>query len=227
MKFKILTIFPEFFERALDFSLLKKAQERNLFTVEIHNLRDWAKPRTVHMQVDDRPYGGGAGMVMMVEPIYRAIKDLKSKNQDLKTATIIFSPKGKTYTQPFAEKLSQEFDEIILITPHYEGFDERVLEFVDYEVSIGDFVLTGGEIPALAVIDSVARLLPGVLGNEDSSKDESFSKLKDGERNLEYPQYTRPEVFIDDEGKEYAVPKVLLSGHHAEIEKWKRENSKE
>jgi tRNA (guanine37-N1)-methyltransferase len=228
MKFEILTIFPEFFENALNFSLLKKAKEKGVIDFEIHNLRNWAKPRTVHMQVDDRPYGGGAGMVMMVEPLYKAIKELKEqrteKEEQKRVATIIFSPKGQTYTQPLAEKLSQEYDEIILISPHYEGFDERVLNYVDYELSIGDYVLTGGELPAMIVIDSVARLIPGVLGNENSAKEESFSKLKDGKRNLEHPQYTRPEIFIDDEGKELKVPDVLLSGNHGEIEEWREQN---
>lgn len=225
MNFKILTIFPEFFEKSLDFSLLKKAKEKGLITFEIHNLRDWAKPKTVHRMVDDRPYGGGAGMVMMVEPLYRAILDLKSKSQNLKTAVVIFSPKGKKYDQTFAEKFSQEYDELILIAPHYEGFDERILTWIDYELSIGDFVLTGGEIPALLVIDSVARLLPGVVGNEVSIQTESFSRLDLGERNLEHGQYTRPEVFIDDEGKKHRVPNVLLSGNHKEIENWRVENS--
>jgi tRNA (guanine37-N1)-methyltransferase len=229
MKFKILTIFPEFFENAFNFSLLKKARERGLVEFEIHDLRKWAKPRTVHLQVDDRPYGGGAGMVMMVEPIYKAIKEqiTKSKEQNIKSriATAIFSPKGQVYDQTFAVKFANEYDELILIAPHYEGFDERILNWIDYEICVGDYVLTGGEIPALTVVDSVARLLPGVLGNENSTKDESFSKLNEGIRNLEYAQYTRPEVFVDDEGGEYKVPEVLLSGHHGEIEKWREENS--
>lgn len=220
MKFKILTIFPEFFEHALNFSLLKKAQERGLITVEIHNLRSWAKLRSVHQMVDDRPYGGGPGMVMMVEPLYRAIQDLKDEN----TKAVIFSPKGEVYNQPFAEKLATEQHDLLIIAPHYEGFDERILNWIDYELCLGDYVLTGGEIPTLTIVDSVSRLLPGVLGNELSAQSESFSKLKDGIRNLEHPQYTRPEVFTDDLGNEYRVPDILLSGNHKKIEEWREHN---
>jgi tRNA (guanine37-N1)-methyltransferase len=217
MKFKILTIFPEFFERALDFSLLKKAQEKGVISFEIHNLRDWAKPRAVHKMIDDRPYGGGPGMVMMVEPLYRAIKDLTDEN----TRVVIFSPKGQVYSQPIAEKFAEDQKDLLLIAPHYEGFDERALAWIDYELCLGDYVLTGGEIPALAVIDSVSRLIPGVVGNFDSVKSESFSQLKEGLRNLEHAQYTRPEVFIDDEGKKHCVPEVLISGNHKKIEEWR------
>lgn len=224
MKFTILTIFPEFFEKALDFSLLKKAREKGNIELEILNLRDWAKPG-IHKQVDARPYGGGPGMVMMVEPIYKALNAIKSKsNGQHRIATAIFSPKGKVYNQPFAEHFSTNYDEIVLIIPHYEGFDERVLNWVDFEICIGDYVLTGGEIPALAVIDSVSRLIPGVLGNEESAKSESFSELKSGVRNLEHAQYTRPEIFLDNEGVEHKVPETLLSGNHKEISKWREQN---
>jgi tRNA (guanine37-N1)-methyltransferase len=225
MNFKIVTIFPEFFESALNFSLLKRAKENNLLSFKIFNLRDWAKPKTVHRQIDDRPYGGGPGMLMMVEPLYKAIKEVKTK-ENKKTATIIFSPHGKKYDQVMAQNLAQNYDELILIAPHYEGFDARILNYIDYEICMGDYVLTGGEIPTLTVIDSVARLLPGVLGNEESSQLESFSELQNGTRNLEHRQYTRPEVFIDDEGKEHKVPPVLLSGHHKEIEKYKQESER-
>ncbi len=223
VKFKILTIFPEFFERSLDFSLLKKAKERGVIDFEIRNIRDFAKPKTVHMMTDDRPYGGGPGMVMMIEPMYKALKavvDPELKRLG-KSRTIIFSPKGSQYTQPTAEFLANEVEEIVLIAPHYEGFDERILNYIDMELSVGDYVLTGGEIPALLVIDSVARLIPGVVGNGESVKSESFSRLNEGIRNLEHAQYTRPEVFVDDEGNEYRVPDVLLSGKHREIEKWR------
>lgn len=243
MKFKTLSIFPEFFEKSLDFSLLKKAKEKGLIQIENYNLRDWADPKSVHKQIDDRPFGGGAGMIMMVEPVYKALKELKTNNAKIESSkfaagakeskvenkvvkSIIFSPKGQIYNQVFAEKIAETVDELILICPHYEGFDERILEFVDYEICVGDFILTGGEIPALIVIDSVSRLLPGVLGNELSLKNESFSKLKFGERNLEHPQYTRPAVFIDDEGKAHPVPEVLLSGNHKKIEEWRRLNSR-
>jgi tRNA (guanine37-N1)-methyltransferase len=201
----------------LNFSLLKKAQEKGIISVELHDLRDWAKPRGVHKTIDDRPFGGGPGMVMMVEPLYRAIKDLKDAN----TKTVIFSPKGEVYKQPLVESIAAEQKDLLLIVPHYEGFDERILQWIDYELCIGDFVLTGGEIPALAVIDSVSRLIPGVLGNEQSAQSESFSQLKEGIRNLEHAQYTRPETFIDDEGVEHTVPEVLLSGNHKRIEEWR------
>lgn len=224
MKFTILTIFPEFFENSLNFSLLKKAQEKGLIEFDIRNLRDWSEPKAVHRQIDDRPFGGGPGMVMMVEPVYRALKELKKDKESVKAA--IFSPKGQIYNQPFAEKIAAVVKELILICPHYEGFDERILEFVDYEISIGDYILTGGEIPALAVVDSVSRLIPGVLGNEESAKLESFSDLKNDNRNLEHPQYTRPAIFTDNEGKEYRVPDVLISGNHQAIEEWKKNNSK-
>jgi len=221
MKFKIITIFPEFFESALQFSLLKKAQERGLIQIEIHNLRKWAVTDSIHKQVDARPYGGGPGMVMMVEPLYKAITALRTS----KSKVVIFSPKGQQYDQVQAESFAQQAEELILISPHYEGFDERILNFVDYELSIGSFVLTGGEIPTLTVIDSVARLLPGVVGNEDSIKSESFSQLKEGIRNLEHAQYTRPEIFTDNQGNEYAVPSILLSGHHKNIENYRKEAS--
>ena len=242
MKFKILSIFPEFFEAATNFSLLKKAQEKGLISIENFNLRDWAEPKLVHKQIDDRPFGGGAGMVMMVEPVYKALKALKTSvfsvqstvkslqpeehenSQTRNTKTIIFSPKGRKFDQTIAEEFSK-LDELILICPHYEGFDERILDFGVEEICIGDYILTGGEIPALAVIDATSRLIPGVLGNEVSAQTESFSELKDGKRNLEHPQFTRPANFVDDEGKEHKVPEVLLSGNHAQIEKWREDNS--
>lgn len=258
MKFKTLSIFPEFFDSATNFSLLKKAQEKGLIEVENYNLRDFAKPKEVHKMVDDRPFGGGAGMVMMVEPVYRALRELKMKNDTqkgtsklkigeevetsntnnetrepvntlinnnkLKSKTIIFSPKGRKFDQTVAEEFSK-LDELILICPHYEGFDERILNFNVEEICIGDYILTGGEIPALAVIDATSRLIPGVLGNEVSVQTESFSELSSGKRNLEYPQFTRPAVFTDDEGNELKVPEVLLSGNHAEIERWREANS--
>lgn len=223
MKFKVLTIFPEFFESSLNFSLLKKAQDKRLISFEIYNLRNWAKPKLVHKMIDDRPFGGGPGMVMMVEPLYKAIKEIT--DNELKAAgkskVVIFSPKGRVYNQIVAEKMAGELEELIIIAPHYEGFDERVLEWVDYELCLGDYVLTGGEIPALALIDSIARLIPGVIGNDESVKSESFSQLGEGKRNLEHAQYTRPEVFTDDNGIEYRVPGVLVSGHHKNIKAWK------
>lgn len=221
MKFKTLSIFPEFFDSATNFSLLKKAQEKGLIEVKNLNLRDWAKPKEVHKMVDDKPFGGGAGMVMMVEPVYKALQEIR---KDKKTKTIIFSPKGRKFDQTVAEEFSK-LDELILICPHYEGFDDRILSFDVEEICIGDYILTGGEIPALAVIDAASRLLPGVLGNEVSAQTESFSELASGKRNLEHPQFTRPAVFTDEDGNEYKVPEVLLSGNHAEIENWREHNS--
>lgn len=190
-------------------SMLKKAQDNNLAEIHIHDLRQFGiGPRRT---VDDTPYGGGAGMVLRPEPMFDAVEMVKKQNPEAKV--IILTPSGKKYNQATAQKLSQE--DLILIAGHYEGFDERIAALADYELSVGDFVMTGGEIPAMAVVDSVIRLIPGVLGDETSSHDESFS---DGL--LEYPHYTRPDEFRGE-----TVPEVLKSGNHAEIAKWRREQS--
>jgi tRNA (guanine37-N1)-methyltransferase len=222
MKFDILTIFPEIFDSYFGESIIKRAKENGAVEIETHNLRDYTENK--HRNVDDTPYGGGAGMVMRVEPIFNCINSLKAKSQKpdsaaggLKARTILFSAKGKRYTQKDARRLAG-YDQLILICGRYEGVDERVAEhLVDEEISIGDFVLTGGEIPAMLVVDSVTRLLPGVLGNEESAVFESHSE--DGY--LEYAQYTKPEEF---EG--WKVPEVLLSGNHKEIEKWRENNAR-
>jgi len=222
MRFDIVTIFPEIFDSYFGESIVKRAQESGAIEIQAHNLRDYTENK--HRNVDDTPYGGGAGMVMAVEPILNCINFLKAKSQELtsspdklKTRTILFSAKGKRYTQKDAERLSQ-YDQLILICGRYEGVDERVAQhLIDEEISIGDFVLTGGEIPAMLVVDSVTRLLPGVLGNQESAVYESHSK--DGY--LEHAQYTKPEEFNG-----WKVPEVLLSGNHKEIEKWRKENSK-
>lgn len=218
MNFHIVTIFPEIFDSYFSESILKRAQSRELIRVDVHNLRDYAQDK--HKTVDDTPYGGGAGMVMKIEPIQKAlesIKSIKSVKSKVKTRIILFSAKGKKYTQKDARRLSK-YDNLIMICGRYEGIDERVAKYlVDEEVSIGDYVLTGGEIPAMIVVDSVARLLPGVLGNTESVKEESHSI----EGQLEYPQYTKPEKF-----RGWKVPKVLMSGHHKEIEQWRKKNSK-
>jgi tRNA (guanine37-N1)-methyltransferase len=200
-------------------SILKRAQEDGLISIHTHDLRDFAHDK--HKTVDDTPYGGGAGMLLKVEPLAEAIESVSSQqstdNAKLKTRIILFSAKGKTFTQADARRLV-EYDRLILVCGRYEGVDERVREhFVDEELSIGDYVLTGGEIPAMVVVDAVARLLPGVLGNEESSVGESHTT----EGTVEYPQYTKPEAFRD-----FSVPSVLLSGHHAEIEKWRQAESK-
>ena len=226
MKFHIITIFPDIFNSYFNESILKRAQTKGQIEIIIHDLRGYATDK--HKTVDDTPYGGGAGMVMKVDVLYRAIQDIKKKLPPYHPAvlppkTILLSAKGKTWNQTLAKEYTK-LNDIILICGRYEGVDERILNFVDEEISIGDYVLTGGEIPAMAIVDSITRLIPGVLGNPESLNEESFSeKFK---INLEYPQYTRPEVFIDDQGKEHKVPNMLLSGNHAEIEKWRNERTK-
>lgn len=220
MKIDILTLFPEMFEGPFGTSMLKKAQDEKLVEINIHNLRNWAKDK--HKTVDGRPYGGGAGMVLRTDVIDSALSDLKSKGCRI----ILLSAKGKKYTQQHAQKLSGK-KHLIIIAGHYEGVDERVAKhLVDEEISIGDYILTGGEIPAMVMVDSVVRLIPGVLGNPDSLSEESHSPLKIEnskiENYTEYPQYTRPEKY-----KGWKVPKILLSGNHAKIEKWRQKKALE
>lgn len=216
MKFKIVTIFPEIFDSYFNESILKRAQKEKLIEIKIHNLRDWTTDK--HKTVDDTPYGGGAGMVLKIEPIWRCVQSLSSKSRSsLRSRTILFSAKGKRYTQDDAKRLA-EYDNLILICGRYEGVDERVAEHIaDEEISIGDYVLTGGEIPAMVVVDSISRLLPGALGNAESIEEESHNQ----EGQLEYPQYTKPEDF-----QGWKVPEVLLSGNHKEINKWRKEKTK-
>lgn len=214
MKFQIITIFPNIFESYFSESMIGRAQTKKLVKINVHDLRKWSCDK--HNKVDDAPFGGGAGMILKVEPIYRALKTFK-KNK--KTKVILLSAKGKKWDQAMVKKYSK-LDEVILICGRYEGVDERVTKFCDEEISIGDYVLTGGEIGAMAIIDSVTRLLPGVLGNAQSLKNESHNIPG----KLEYPQYTRPELFEVD-GKKYMVPKILLSGDHKKVDEWKEENS--
>ena len=207
MQFDVLTLFPEMFE-PLNKSIIGRAKEKGLININLINIRDFSKNK--HKKVDDTPYGGGAGMVMMPDVVYDAYKSLDSKDAKV----IYMSPQGQKLNQKKVVELSKE-KHIILLCGHYEGIDQRVIdEIVDEEISIGDYVLTGGELPAMIVIDSVSRYIDGVL-KDDSTKEESFS-----EGLLEYPQYTRPEIF---NGKQ--VPEVLLSGHHENIDKWRREQS--
>ncbi|NLL51747.1 MAG: tRNA (guanosine(37)-N1)-methyltransferase TrmD [Peptococcaceae bacterium] len=208
MKFTVLTIFPEMFV-PIQKSILKRAQESGLIEIELVNFRDFALSK--HKNVDDVPYGGGAGMVLKPEPIFNAMASVEKTGN---CRTILLSPQGQLYNQKIVHRLSC-YDHLILLCGHYEGFDERIRSLADEELSIGDFVLTGGELAAMVVIDSVARLLPGVLGKANSWEHDSHSQGL-----LEYPQYTRPP---DYEGMK--VPEVLLSGHHAEIEKWRRKES--
>lgn len=217
MKFNIITIFPKIFDSYFSESIIKRAQAEEHISIEIENLRDYAEDN--HKTVDDTPYGGGAGMVMKVEPIFEALADVKNKNgiDKEKTRIILFSAKGKRYTQRDAERLSQ-YENLILVCGRYEGVDERVAEnLCDEEISIGDIVLTGGEIPAMAVVDSITRLIPGVLGNAKSIEIESHSE--DGY--LEFPQYTKPEEFMG-----WKVPEVLLNGDHKKIQQWREDNAK-
>jgi tRNA (guanine37-N1)-methyltransferase len=197
------------FAGPLDESIIKRARDSGRLEFKLHNLRDWTHDR--HKTVDDRPFGGGPGMLLKPEPLFEAVESLRRDN----TRVILLSPGGRKFDQSIARELAKETD-LLLVTGHYEGFDERVrLELADDELSIGDYVLTNGALPAMIVIDAVTRLLPGVLGDDESSRDESFS---DGL--LEYPQYTRPADF-----RGMQVPDVLLSGNHAEIAKWRREQA--
>jgi tRNA (guanine37-N1)-methyltransferase len=218
MRFDIVSIFPESFASYFGASILKRAQAKALIEIHTHNLRDFAHNK--HKTVDDTPYGGGAGMVFKIEPVWQCVQFLKSKikNKKLKIRIILFSAKGKTFTQADARRLAK-YDRLILICGRYEGVDERVAQYLaDEELSIGDYVLTGGEIPAMAVVDAVTRLIPGALGNIESAKTESHSK----KGIVEYPQYTKPEEF-----RGMKVPEILLSGNHKEIEKWRKEQSEQ
>lgn len=212
MNFHVLTLFPEMIMNGLETSILGRAAAKGIVTFEAMNIRDYTLER--HGKVDDYPYGGGAGMVMQAEPIYRAYEALVEKIGK-KPRVIYMTPQGKTFNQNIAEDLAKEED-LVFLCGHYEGVDERVLEMIatDY-LSAGDYVLTGGELPAMMMIDCISRLVPGVLNNNVSAEFETFH-----DNLLEYPQYTRPEVFM---GKK--VPDILLSGHHANVEKWRREQS--
>ena len=212
MNFHVLTLFPEMIMNGLETSILGRAAAKGIVSFEAVNIRDYTLER--HGKVDDYPYGGGAGMVMQAEPIYRAYEALVEKIGK-KPRVIYMTPQGKTFNQNIAENLAKEED-LVFLCGHYEGVDERVLEMIatDY-LSAGDYVLTGGELPAMMMIDCISRLVPGVLNNNVSAEFETFH-----DNLLEYPQYTRPEVFM---GKK--VPDILLSGHHANVEKWRREQS--
>lgn len=212
MKFIILTLFPEAFQSYFSISLLKRALAQKFIKIKIVNIRDFAQD--AHKTVDGRPYGGGAGMVMKVDVIDRALKGLKVKKAQKSSRIILLTPQGQQFKQKLALKFSN-FKTLVLICGRYEGFDERIRAMADEEISIGDYVLTGGEIPAMAVVDTVARLVPGVVGKSASLVFESFS---DGF--LEYPQYTRPENY-----KGQKAPKVLLSGNHAKIAQWRQKES--
>jgi len=245
MRFDIITIFPHIFDSYFNESILKRAQKKSLIKIKAHDLRDFTSDK--HKTVDDKPYGGGPGMIFKVEPIYKAIQKLKSQKSKVKSASqnskvrqrvILFSAKGKSFTQADARRLSK-YSQLILICGRYEGVDERVREHIaDEEVSVGNYVLTGGEIPAMIVIDAVSRLIPGVLGKRESLEEESFgmanckshianrkinsiSNKRQAVGYLEYLQYTRPENF-----RGWKAPKVLLSGDHKKIKEWRKNKSK-
>ena len=212
MKIDILTLFPEICRAPLSESIMKRAQKNGIVDLRVHNLRDWAQDK--HHTVDDAPFGGGQGMVMKPEPIFAAVEDLLGQI-DEKSKIILMSPAGRRLDQSIAERFSRE-SHLIIICGHYEGIDHRVIEhLVNLEISIGDYVLTNGAIAAVVLVDAIVRLLPGVLGHQQSAADDSFSRESSG---LEAPQYTRPAEF-----RGWKVPEVLLSGNHAEIEKWRKE----
>jgi len=210
MKIDVLTLFPAMFAGPLDESIIKRAREAGRLDLTIHNLRDYAHDR--HKTVDDRPFGGGPGMLLKPEPIFEAVESLAREG----TRVILLSPSGRPFSQAIASELSGQ-EHLLMVSGHYEGFDERAREqLADDELSIGDYVLTNGALPVMVIIDAVTRLLPGVLGDEDSARDDSFSQGL-----LEYPQYTRPAEF-----RGMKVPEILLSGNHAEIARWRAEQAR-
>ena len=218
MRFDIITIFPEILDSYLDETILARAKSLDLIEIHTHNPREFATD--AHKSIDDRPYSGGAGMVMMFYPIVKTIEKIKTETPDLKRKILLMTPTGEQFSQSRARGYAENVDQIIFICGRYEGVDARIEKIIDEKVSIGSYVLAGGELPALVITETVSRLVPGVLGKEESLMEESHNKPG----YLEYPQYTRPEV-VEWEGKEYKVPEVLLSGNHADIEKWREENA--
>lgn len=226
-KFQIITLFPEVFREILSSSMMWKATERGLASFDFVNLRDFGLG--AHKSVDDTPYGGGDGMLLRVDVLARAIKFAKSQPEFSNAKVILLTPSKTIWTQKLAQDFANSSDNYILICGHYEGFDARIENFIDEKISVGEFVLTGGEIPAMILVDSIVRLIPGVLGGEKSAEIESYS---DGS-NLEFPQFTRPEFFrgrefsdvVIQSARDQTVPEVLLSGNHAAIAKWRDEHS--
>jgi tRNA (guanine37-N1)-methyltransferase len=214
MRFDVLTLFPEIFTGYLSQSLLNKAIERELVDVQLHNIRDWTTDK--HRMVDDRPFGGGPGMVMKVEPVVECVEEVQQGNED-NSHLIMLTPQGKRLDQPTVERLAT-YENLMLLCGRYEGFDQRITDILrPEELSVGDYILNGGEVAAMVVIDAVIRMLPGVLGDESSNVDDSFSE---GNRLLEFAQYTRPREYRDHE-----VPEILLSGNHEAIARWREEQS--
>lgn len=230
MRFDIITIFPKIFDSYFSESILARAQAKELIDINVHDLRDWAEG--VHRQVDDRPFGGGPGMVLKVEPIFKAVNAIeksakKTSKKIKKTRVILLSAKGKRFVQSDVKRLLK-YDQIIFICGRYEGVDERVAKHIaDEELSIGDYVLTGGELPAMIVIDSISRHIPNVIGKSESLTEESFTLYnKDATiKYIEYPHYTRPEIFEPKKKIKWAAPKVLLSGNHKKIHEWRIKNA--
>ncbi|OGN03627.1 MAG: tRNA (guanosine(37)-N1)-methyltransferase TrmD [Candidatus Yanofskybacteria bacterium RIFCSPLOWO2_12_FULL_44_13b] len=226
MKFDIVTIFPNFFDSFKGEALIARALKKKIISITAHNLRSYSNDK--RGTVDDRPYGGGAGMVLMFEPIYKAV--IKIKKRNVSSRIIAFNPKGKKFNENMAQRLSK-YDQLIFICGRYEGIDERVMrEIANEEISIGDYVLFGGEVPAMVVMESVTRLIPGAIAKQESVENESFRDVKGiGKEQLtkyiEYPHYTRPEVISVDK-KKLRVPKVLLSGNHKKIDEWRNKHSK-
>ena len=219
MQIHILTLFSDMFTGPFEYSIVKRAQEKKLLKIFFHDLRKWSDNN--YKSVDDHPFGGGPGMVLEVTPLYKALKEIK-KSLSGRTTVILTSAKGKQFEQKKAQELTTS-DNLIIICGHYEGVDERVSDnLIDDEISVGKYVLSGGEIPAMIIVDAVTRLIPGVLHNDESILDESFSESN----TLEYPQYTRPAEFVTDEGDKWVVPDVLLNGNHSEIQKWRDKNKK-
>lgn len=220
MRFDIITIFPNIFNSYFSQTILARAQKKELIDICVHDLRKHAKKGDLHRSVDDRPYGGGPGMIMMVEPIFKALRALKGISG--KKRIILLTPTGNRFTQRDAERLVK-YKQLILICGRYEGFDARIEKLADEKISLGDFVLAGGEIPAMAIVEAVSRHIPGVIGHPKALKEETFSKDLEYK---EYPQYSRPEVFFPEKTKKphggWRVPKVLLSGNHKKIEEWRR-----
>jgi len=237
MKIDILTLFPKMFREPFDESIIRRAQSKGLVEIKIHNLRDWAKDK--RQTVDDRPFGGGTGMILMCQPVFDAVNELSQKAKSQKPKVVLLTPQGKTFNQKIARRLAKT-ENLIFVCGHYEGVDERIRKYlIDEEISIGDYVLTGGELPAMIVTDTIIRLIPGVLKKSAATQNESFSyydntyyhsKNRQKEKNkdinqlkrklLEFPQYTRPVNF-----KGWKVPKILLSGNHKEIEKWRKKEA--
>jgi len=218
MTFNLLTIFPEIFNSYLNEGIVKRAIGKKIIKVNSYNIRDFSKDK--HKKVDDSPYGGGAGMLMNIEPICLALDSIKNKSSKKKRRTILLSASGKKWKQSLAKKYSK-YEEVTLICGRYEGVDHRIKHFIDEEISVGDYILSGGELAALIIVDSITRLIPNALGNKESLVEESHNLSG----SLEYPQYTRPEIF-EFKKRKYKVPKILLSGNHQKIKKWREDKLK-